>query len=257
MRRHPLFWLPLIVATNAFAFTVVPTSELPGDIQSCFQSTQCISPYYSGGEMVTALDAEGVAAFQYTQQGVNKWLLRYELFTPPGTVGGVAWLSAQNSYDIAGSDAHDFTLYFDGSPAFLNAPPYTLTLNDTDLADGSAFQLNVPDFEFPDNSILEGNLGMSPPLRLCLATGCGGRADFNLVHLDYLNGLFAFDASDSRSLLFSEGYWYVSCGAPECGDFSQTQSLYVNAVPVPATLPLFLSGLVAGAGLLRRRRAVE
>lgn len=256
MRKTTLSICCLLCSMNASAITLIPTSELPSDILSCFQSSQCTSPYYGGGVWASLNYAEGVAALQYSQQGVSKWLMRYDLLSPPGTVAGTAWVSAQHSYNIAASDAHDFTLYYGTSisAGWPSAPPHTLTLNDTDLGDGSAFRRIVPDFEYPENYIDTGDLNMSPYFPLCLATGCGTAVTFNLLHMNYVNGTFAFNPQDSRGLLFNQQSWY-DCGYEDCGSFSATQSLYVHAVPVPAALPLLLGGLAIMVTTARRRRA--
>jgi hypothetical protein len=53
--------------------------------------------------------------------------------------------------------------------------------------------------------------------------------------------------------LFEQRYWY-DCGYPDCGSYEYTQSLHVNAVPLPASMLLMISGLVCGlVGMPRRR----
>lgn len=254
MRKTTLSICCLLSSMNVSAITLIPTSELPSDIQSCFQSADCTSPYYGGGVWASLNYAEGVAALQYSQLGTSKWLMRYDLLSPPGTVAGTAWVSALNSYDIAGGDAHTFTLYFDTSISVGGlAPPYTLSLNDTDLGDGSAMRRIAPDFEYPENYVDTGELNMAPYFPLCLATGCGTEANFNLLHMNYVNGVFAFNPLDSRDLLFNLQSWY-DCGGEDCGSYSATQSLYVHAVPVPAALPLLIGGLAAVGAAAHRRR---
>lgn len=251
--------IALLCSTQASAITV-QFSELPTELQNCFQTNSCIS--LTGPNLTTNLETTGAAAFQYAQLNGSsydwKWLMRYDLLTPPGTVGGTAWISAQSSYDVAGSDAHGFTLYFN-SPAnpYLLPSPITLTLNDTDLTDGSAFRSQIagtietePGIFTFDVSVT-GDLGINLPL--CLAEGCGTSAGFNLLHMNYVNGIFGFNPLDARGLLFSQNSWY-DCGYEGCGGYSQSQSLYVHPVPLPASALLFISGLAGGAVGVRRKK---
>ena len=75
-------------------------------------------------------------------------------------------------------------------------------------------------------------------------------------------------ALSSGNLSVSEpGYWRGSPVSPECGEYDYTIRLdasfpvkvvQVGAVPLPAGLPLVLTGLAGFAGLrLRKKRSVQ
>lgn len=257
MRKIALSICFLLCSINVSAITL-PTSDLPSELQNCFLSGDCVAAITPRGQWTSDFETTGAAAFSYQQWNGSsydsRWLMRYDLLVPPGTMTGTAWVSTLNSYNIAGSDMHSFSLYY-GNTA---SPPLTLTLNDTDLADGSAFRSQVAAwietepgvFEF--GSIASGDLsGIDLPL--CLAENCGSSAYFNLLHMDFAGGMFSFDPYDSRGRLFSTHQWY-DCGSEDCGGYSATQSMYVHAVPVPAALPLMIGGLAAMGAAAHRRR---
>ncbi|MBI5461222.1 MAG: hypothetical protein HY941_03450 [Gammaproteobacteria bacterium] len=248
------------VQANAITTTVASFSTLPSDIRNCFETGYCLGDTL-GTNLYADSYIDGVSAFQYVQLNGStydfKWLMRYDLLTPPGTVAGAAWISAQNSYNIAGSDAHNFTLYFnDMNNGYLTAPPITVTVNDNDLADGSAFRsqyFGLVEYEpgyFTYDLIASGALGIDLPF--CLADGCGSSAQFNLLHMYYADGLFNFNPQDTRGLLFNRNNWY-NCGYEDCGGYAQSQNLYVHAVPLPASALLLISGLVGGTLSTRRQ----
>lgn len=266
MRLAILFVLAslFVIRANAAPFSIVPINDLPVELQSCIQTNDCIFSLYDGINIYSQLGSDIANAFQYQEAGVDKWLLQYVMLSPPGSISGSAWLSAQNSYDVAGSDAHSFTIYYSGGLVNYggvnnsgNPTPVTLTLNDADLSAGSAYRLLVPDFEYPEFDIDIGNLSIEPGIALCLATGCGFEATFNLLSLDYSTGSFSFNGTDSRGILFDVNSWY-DCGDIDCGSFSVEDRLQVSAVPLPASGLLFVSGgLVVLLGLRKTRRDRE
>lgn len=237
----------LLFSMNVSAITLIPTSELPSDIQSCFQSSQCTSSDYYGNILVSQNDAQGVAALQYTQQGVNKWLLRYELLSPPGTASGVAWLTGQDTYDIANSDTHEFALYHDSLPfnPYYGATTLTLTLNDNDLADGSAYNNHYYEYGTPPS--VTGDLITNA--YVCFDGTCRTNQTLNLLNINYIDGVFSFNAADSRGLLYLHEDIYYN--APS---YNMT-ALYAHPVPLPASALLFASGLFGGALGMRRRKS--
>lgn len=107
---------------------------------------------------------------------------------------------------------------------------------------------------YQGNMDLQSDFGGSA-LLFCVAEGCGTGAVLNLLYLKYLdagNGtaILAFNPGDTRALLYQVTSEYNE--APDNGGFSYRQSYYVAAVPVPAAIWLFLTGLAVLGGRLRR-----
>lgn len=256
MRKSTLSICCLLLSINTPAATIF-TSELPTDLQSCFQTGNCFGLGDATGSLTSEFDTAGAAAFQYVQfngSGYDwKWLMRYDLLSPPGTVAGTTWIAVQDSYNIAVSDTHSFTVY---RPGFWSNTPATETLwvNDADLADGSAFSRH--DYGWP--TMVTGDLGGFDPA-LCLAEGCGAMLTLNLLHMNFVNGQFSFNADDSRALLYEFRYWDCSTGGSTANcaysAAAEEYSLYVHAVPLPASALLFMSGLAGIAARVNRKSA--
>lgn len=246
----------LLCSTQASAITTVLYSELPLEVRDCFQSNTCFNSVpQSSNALSTDLETVGAAAFYYYDVSdtvmPEKVLMRYELQAPPGTVGGIVWLTGNRFYDVVNSDTHDFALH----PAPVASGTYPgnsliLRLNDADLLDGSAFK-TIMYLGYPDPLEISGDLYTSAfP---CIDPPCRTEDYFNLLHMTYdANGAFSFNANDTRSLLYQhrELYEYAWLGQ---SDHIHDTSLYIQAVPLPASAWLLLSGLAGGICLARRR----
>lgn len=236
----------LLCSINVSAVTIVSYSELPGEIQTCFQTGDCVNVSSPSDILVSAADSTGAAAFQYLQYNGNgydwKWLMRYELQSPPGTVGGSAWVSGMAGYDTVNSDDHAFTLYYDNS--IYGNPPITLSMTSADLTAGGASRI-VDGIEWQVDS---GTLQIDPWPAAAIETYY--EFHFNLLYMSYEGGSFAFNQHENRSLLFSQSTLQWTPGGDTEYSYS-SESLQVQAVPLPASALLFAGGL---AGVLRRRR---
>lgn len=243
MRKLFVFAICLLCSAQANAISILNYNELPTDLIHCYLSSDCV---FSES---TNLDTAGAAAFEYWQDNgtsvEHKWLMRYKLLSPPGTVSGVAWLTAQNSYDISSSDNHLFTLYFNSTPWGVQSP-YIYSLNDADLADGSAYRRERSDYDPEGRPVYytSGDLMPLQPIEYCFDLGCSGTHVVNLLHMSYVNGVFNFNPDDTRDLLFSASWYFPGTGG-------EAESLYT--APLPGSALLLLSGIVGGALSFRRK----
>jgi hypothetical protein len=100
------------------------------------------------------------------------------------------------------------------------------------------------------NGDLSGNLSLP-----CVAEGCGTHAELNLVQLTYGNfgsviALTAFNPSDARGLVYAQHSFFSCYGDISCAT-NDVQRFHVSAVPVPAAVWLFSSGLIGMTGIAR------
>lgn len=247
MRKTALSMFCLLCSMNAPAVTIL-TSDLPGELQTCFQTGNCIGLGDSTGSMTSESDTTGAAAFQYVQWNGSsydwKWLMRYDLLSPPGTVSGTAWLSAMSSYDTVNSNSPNFTLYYDNS--IYGNTPMTLTMTNADLAAGTANRTE----DYLGGGTGTGTLQISPWPWATIETYY--EFHFNLLHMSYNDGVFSFNPDDSRGLLFSQSTLEWTPSSDQEYTYS-SESLYVHAVPLPASALLFVSGLAGGVLGMRKK----
>lgn len=259
--------LSLTFSTTAKAATVA-ISDLPGTIQSCISAATCAV------SNVSAYDSGTASAFQITQNTgsgtENNWLMRYTLVPPSGqsrtnpsqtdSFSGYLWLLAKSTYS-ATETSHPFTLYLDKvSPTpfsmYGQSGDLNLSMPTADLVAGGSYRTYGIDYSL--NSYSLGDLSGDVPLP-CLAEGCETHAQLNLAQLTYGDfgsaGIFltSFNPSDTRGLVFTQSETYPCNGDPTCA-VNDLQSFYVSAVPVPATVWLFVSGLAGLIGVMRRVR---
>ena len=225
--------------------TTISLNELPTDMYDCFQRNDCVTALDSNGLFSSTHDVPGAAAFSYYRVDQDpgwRWLMRYELQAPPGTIGGIGWLTARAQYDVQNSNSHDFTLYYSGS-VFDNSP-ITLTMTSADLAAGSGY--HSTDY---DAGTSEGNLQINPWPDVVIETSY--QFSFNLLYMHYTNGNFAFNAVDTRDLLYSQRTDEWTPGGSQ--EYTSTyESLMVTAVPLPTAVWLFMGGVGLLVGLGHR-----
>ncbi|MDH5594919.1 MAG: VPLPA-CTERM sorting domain-containing protein [Gammaproteobacteria bacterium] len=259
----PVFLLLYSMQTSAALAPIAYISDLPTDIQNCFQSGYC---FQAGGDILlpsAISDTATATAFSYVDlnNGVaEKWLMRYELDNTLGPtvdstdylsatnnkVGGVAWLSAMNNYDIENSNEHSFTLYY--SDSIFENNPITLTMPSVDLETGASYR----DLDALDWSVDAGSLVVSPPLVGVIETHY--EYYFNLLNMTYINGIFSFNPNDNRELLYSQSMFEWTPDGNSGKEYTYTSdSLYVSSVPLPAAVWLFGSGLLGLIGIARRK----
>jgi len=205
------------------------------------------------------------------------YALRYSLLPPSGlydysaqtqAYAGEVWLTVQDTYTLA-ADSNRMTVYTDTVsplPGNLligdsNGLDVDIDLSNAALLSGAGYEITGLDDQF--NSIYQANMtlrddsGYNQALLPCLDAGCGSTATLNLLYLIYLDkgdgtaSLF-FNSADTRALLYQITNSYDE--DPQYGGFDNRQSYYVAPVPVPATLWLFVSGLLMLGSRLRRFR---
>jgi hypothetical protein len=261
----------LVTSIPAAQAVTISLNELPTEVQNC-------STCFVG--LQSSVDFQGMSAHRYLNSAPSSlfdgWLIRYSLAAPsrntssyePPYLGepmgpittvtpysGNIWLQASDSYNLANSN-HQFKIfadtampapfnYYNGYNATGTGPANpgvtTLTLTTADLLAGSGFVHAAGEF---GNYTVEGSLSRS----MFTCVECGWTTDFNLVFLDYSSGMLNFNPDEQRNLLFSQSDYWVN--------FSNQDQFYVQAVPLPAALPLLGTGLslLATSGFRRRKK---
>jgi hypothetical protein len=240
---------------------VIGYSDLPATIQSCVTDTSCSVSYNSTYDSGTA------SVFEIAEGSETNYLVRYALAPPSAqtrldpplneALSGYLWMGVKFQYN-ASETYHPVTLFLDKvTPVpfslFTQSGDLSLLVTTADLVTGSASRLSGLDGN--NQSYDSGNLSGEIPVG-CLAETCEAGAMLNLVQLSYgdfgsVIGLYAFNPSDTRNQVYTQHESYNGQDFP----YNNTQSFYIAPVPVPGTICLFASGLVALLGA-RRRAAV-
>lgn len=231
-----------------------PPASSSGSGQSCFVTDTSV------------VDIGGMSAYlKYDPYAPDPltWLIRYSLFSPSNNINyytpfyadptgittvtpysGSIWLRASNSFNPV-DQYHQFTIYADTvSPTPFNyyngqgVDPNVINLGLTtqDLLAGSGFIHGAGDPSY----MAQGSLQRS----MWTCVECAWGTDFNLIYLDYSSGSLNFNLNDKRTLLLSQyDSWY---------GYSNTDTFYVQSVPLPSAFILLGSGLLGLLGLRGR-----
>lgn len=260
-----LFLLCLFLTKPAFA-AFVSLSDLPSEIQACHISGSCFVSQRSAVDIPGLNASPAMSAYTLIRGSEQKYMLQYNLVPPSGDslaipYTGSVWLEVAQSYNLS-SSVPMISIFLDT----VSPQPVNLLFGDSTgldmgiqssaqgLLTGSLLQSSGC-CNFPSetgNMTLLGDMGGSALLP-CLADGCSSTASLNLLYLQYADiggqAVLNFNANDNRGLLFQ-----VRTDDPY-NEFSpvRTQSYYVSAVPVPASLWLLLSGLLSLCGIARRK----
>ncbi len=260
--------LLILISTPAVTFAVVISPfELPSDIQACMSNATCAASTSS------VMDYNNTSIFEYYDitNNVSGKLIRYELINSyqiqhdvVTSYNGAVWLQASDQYSLENS-LHDFTLYLDnvtpiptdmsysGEPLKIN-----IKLTASDLINGSGFISEYLDW---DNGVVtSGNLKTDGLPQLCLAIDCGLYASFNLIYLQYISDgstatlLPYLNTDDTRGALYSQKHYYDDGSGDPFMSYYAEQAYTVQAVPVPVSAWLFVSGLIGLAGVVRCKK---
>ena len=272
------FFIALLGSVHANASAVLATNDLPSEIQSCFASGSCSSLSYSPSQIIFQNDfqAGNISAFQYMENTVSKWLIRYHAVAPSHSSGnaydsltntsssynsqlsGNLWLSANQSYDLASSN-HLFNLYFDKispSVSFINGYASAhFNLTSADLLAGGGYS-QITNFGTNEQGSLISGPGPDGALGInywsCIE--CDVTVQFNLAMLNYSDfggvAQLAFNPADAQALVFNENEYHPDFGS---GSSYSEVALYVQPVPLPASFWLFASGLIGFGALVARK----
>ena len=272
------FCISLFSGANANAIAVLATSELPAEIQSCFAGGSCISGSYSSSQTTfqNTFQSANMSAFQYRDNFVDKWLVRYNAFTPSHSSGnsydsatntsnsfnnpltGNLWLSANQTYDLASSN-HLFNLYFDKispSISFGNGSTSAhFNLTSADLLAGGGYS-HIPG----NGNTTQGSLVSGPGPDGVGGTNywscieCDVTVQFNLAMLNYSkffgSAQLSFNPADPQALVFKINDYNPF---PMNGGKTTEVALYVQPVPLPASFWLLASGLIGLRALTKRK----
>ena len=241
---------------------------LPDDIQRCVDDGSCNVNQQSMSEY------NNVSMYEYIDLASNTTskLIRYSLVDAYQVdqdvmtdFSGYVWLKASDSFSATES-THDLTLYLDqSSPARLdmtygamqNPDVIHLGLTAADLLAGTAFTTSIVSSDYPSGYFEDGDLlsdAIPPP---CLADYCGVDAFLHLVYLQYVDEGSSYsllpwlNESDSNEVLYSQRSYFDS--GDVTSDYYQEQVFSVQAVPLPAATWLFMSGLLALTGFIKRK----
>lgn len=266
--KHVIIAALLATSIPAAQAVTISLNELPTEVQSCLPGTCFV-------DLESSVDFQGMSAHRYfnfnttTSSLFDGWLIRYSLTAPsrntsyydpswhgeptgPVTTvtpySGNVWLQASDSYDLVNSH-HEFKIFTGTAMPTPSDPNHisgltsttALALTTADLQNGGGFVHVAGEF---DNYAVDGSLSRS----MFTCVECGWTTDFNLVFLDYSTGTLSFNLNDQRSLLFSQSDYWVN--------FSNQDLFHVQAVPLPAALPLLGMGLAlfTASGFRRRKK---
>lgn len=265
--KHVIIAALLATSIPTTHAVTISLSELPTEVQSCYFNSCFV-------DLESSVDFMGMSAHRYfnfntTASSVfDGWLIRYNLTAPSRNTSyydpswgsdpamripnitpysGNVWLQASDSYDLVNSH-HEFKIFTNTATPTPSDPNHisgltsitALALTTADLQNGGGFVRAAGEYDYT----VDGSLSRS----MFTCVECGWTTDFNLVFLDYSTGTLSFNPNDQRSLLFSQSDYWVN--------FSNQDLFHVQAVPLPAALPLLGMGLAlfTASGFRRRKK---
>ena len=261
-RRCMFILTVLLTAAMQPVFAASLTAgELPVSIRVALERGD-IQMDFVDGVLRSTVSGGGISAYAYTRGGVPYMLVEYSVL--PGSswtnsnntvsLGGAVFLSVPAYFNEALFDGVDIPIFFDqlvpdvGSQFFFpgEAPDplqVTMVLENSAMAAGSGYYNLSGDPDY----IESGNMGFGGPFTnpFFFCVECAFTAQLDLVFLDYSNTLLEFNFDDTRTTLLNMFDSY------DTTPYGFGLNLVVNQVPLPATLPLFVSALF---GLAIRRR---
>jgi len=255
-----------LLASFSAQAAVLNPADLPGAIQGCEATANC------SANTASHLDLPGMTAVEVSRYDAGtgtltqSWLLRYDLFAPSsnrywdnydGTGGtttvtpytGNIWMEAPQLLDLSGANL--FSVYTDQispDPDSGNPVPdstFVFSMAALDAMNGGASYYNSGNDGSGAPVIEQGNLGVVDGIFTCVE--CGIDVSLNLIGLDYSSGAASFTA-DGRAQLLQYSDFFDT--------FSSDRNFYVSPVPVPASVWLFVSGLLGLWKLAHKKRAI-
>ena len=246
-----------IMSVATQAVTLASFDALPAPIAACISSTTCVVASNS------SFDAEGIAAFQFSEVGTTGYLVRYPVVPPSSSsvanfggdvpLSGSLWMQVADRYSVA-APGHPVVLYLDqvdprGQVVRRPFFPFfgsTLTALNFELSSDAllashAFRM-TGDGDFPNAGDL---IAREPPLQ-CLASGCGVNLELNLIGLHFQQSgpdlLLSFDPQDHRRQLYLEENYYFGVVEQQYGDVTR---LFVQPIPLPGVGAALCVGVLA------------
>lgn len=256
-----LLAVSLFIVTPGFA----DAQLLPPAIEACVDGGSCTQPI-----PLAVIDPTGaVSAFSYTDSGIDKVLMRYEVegtlestFGNTETFRDVLWLGVHREYDINSFDRHEVTLFGIGSDAAIPNPlglpdQLTVSLSTDGLLQGRGDTSLVGLLENPPPVAVPTLYDF--PVITCRAVGCYGQAALNLIGMQFpqQDGSASFDLQpmldDEVLLTRTSGFLGDAAGA---GAFSDTLTVRISAAPqvVPEPSSIFATFGASAFFICRRRR---
>ncbi len=254
----------LISSFSAFAMPMLP-SNLPAAIESCLLDFCDLSR----AEFTTQISNNSITAYGFDdyRSGTlqEKVLIEYQLGSASNiirrdnfsaetntNITGSIWLEISRQYSLSDS-LHSLSLHFD------QATPTQLSTFDSAPLQGEFGLLITTDGLFASQGYSEAtccdDMDNDPIPSLfdsagqrpipCAAEGCFASATLNLLGLEFINinntAQLTYNTGENRRLLFSSHSSFKNSSLDGDSSYISTNTL-ATVVPIPAALPLFLSG---------------